>query len=397
MPAVGEWQSYNFSLQTLADAGLDVSAIDVVMIFPAWGAGEGAVYHVNNLEISADISSPELVVFTDEENPSWPMWDCCGGSTPMVQLDDDIHGNVAEFSIGGEPTVMGFISREANITDPDANPAPFDATGILENGVIEFEMKVTSMPSDSAAPWVFKVESNGATTSAEVLMNESLEGKVPVADQWQTYTFKLSDLANAGLDASAIDVLMMFPAWGAGDGALYSIDNVKIHDPLEGAQILFADEAKEMWSIWDCCGGSTPTVENDDTHGLTAEFVIGAEPTVMGIIAEPDVSIDVSSLLATGIVQFEMKVTTMPNDASAAWMFKVESIGASSAVELNLSESQEGEIPVLGEWQTYTFTLADLANAGLDVSALNVLMVFPAWGTGEGAVYRLDNVVIKAL
>jgi hypothetical protein len=78
-------------------------------------------------------------------------------------------------------------------------------------------------------------------------------------------------------------------------------------------------------------------------------------------------------------------------------MFKIESIGASSAVELNLNESQEGVIPALGEWQTYTFTLADLTAAGLDVSAINVLMVFPAWGTGEGAVYRLDNIAIKAL
>jgi beta-glucanase (GH16 family) len=396
VPVSGEWQSYSFSLQTLADAGLDVSAIDVVMIFPAWGAGEGAVYRVNNLEISADISSPALEVFTDNENPSWPMWDCCGGSTPMVELDDEAHGNVAEFSIGGEPTVMGFISREANITDPDVSPAPFDATGILANGVIAFEMKVTSMPSDASAAWMFKVESNGATTSAEMPMNESVEGAVPVLDQWQTYTFKLSDLASAGLDVSAIDVLMMFPAWGAGDGATYRIDNVKVHDPLEGAHILFADESKALWSIWDCCGGSTPTVVNDDTHGMTAEFVIGAEPTVMGITADPDVSIDTSALLVNGIVQFEMKVTTMPNDSSAAWMFKIESIGASSAVELNLSESQEGAVPALGEWQTYTFALADLASAGLDVSAINVLMVFPAWGTGEGAVYRLDNIAIKA-
>ncbi|HAU26468.1 MAG TPA: hypothetical protein DCW49_03700, partial [Alteromonas australica] len=44
------------------------------------------------------------------------------------------------------------------------------------------------------------------------------------------------------------------------------------------------------------------------------------------------------------------------------------------------------------EWQTYTFPIADLQAAGLDISAIDVLMVFPAWGSGEGAVYRLDNV-----
>ncbi len=401
VPVVGEWQNYSFPLQTLADGGLDVSAIDVVMIFPAWGTGEGAQYRVNNLEIAADISSPKLVVFADEENTSWPMWDCCGGSTPMVELDDDEHGNVAEFSIGASPTVMGFISREGNITDPEATPAPFDASGILSNGVIEFEMKVTSMPNDASAAWMFKVESDGGDSAVEVSLGDSVEGAVPAADQWQTYTFNLADLANAGLDVSAIDVLMIFPAWGTGEGATYRVDNVQIHDPNAADEfvghVLFADDVKDQWSIWDCCAGSTPTVENDDAaHGMTAEFVIGSSPTVMGLLADDDVYLDASDLLANGFVQFEMKVINMPNDANAEWLFKIEAGDTSTAVELSLTESQEGVAPVIEQWQTYTFSLQSLFDAGLDISSIDVLMVFPAWGTGEGAVYRLDNVVIKA-
>jgi len=54
----------------------------------------------------------------------------------------------------------------------------------------------------------------------------------------------------------------------------------------------------------------------------------------------------------------------------------------------------EGVAPVVGEWQTYTFSLQALASAGLDTSAIDVVMIFPAWGAGEGAVYRVDNAVI---
>jgi hypothetical protein len=72
----------------------------------------------------------------------------------------------------------------------------------------------------------------------------------------------------------------------------------------------------------------------------------------------------------------------------------VESDNGSSAVEIPLTDSNEGLEPTVGEWQTYTFTLADLAGAGLDVSALDVVMIFPAWDTGEGAVYRVDNAFI---
>ena len=391
-PVVGEWQTYTFSLATLQEKGLDLSAIDVVMIFPAWATGEGAEYLITNLAIEGDVgASPELVIFADDENPSWPLWDCCGGSTPTVELDDDAHGNVAQFSIGSEPTVMGFISRDPNTT----TPAPFDASAILSNGVIQFEMKVTAMPGDAA--WMFKVESDNNASFAELPLTDSVEGVAPASGQWQTYTYNLADLADAGLDVSAIDVLMIFPAWGAGEGAIYLVDNVKVYDPtaVAGNNVIFADAPATGWTIWDCCGGSTPTLENDDTaHGVTAEFVIGSQPTVMGLLADDGVFVDASALLANGVVQFELKVITAPNNASAAWLFKIESDSAATSAELALNTSLEGADPVVGEWQTYTFPLQTLFDAGLDISFIDVLMIFPAWGAGEGAVYRLDNIMI---
>ncbi|MBA6396793.1 glycoside hydrolase family 16 protein [Colwellia sp. BRX10-4] len=395
-PVVGQWQTYTFPLSVLQDAGLDLSAIDVVMIFPAWQTGEGAEYLITNIAIEGDVGgAPELVVFTDDENPSWPMWDCCGGSMPTVELDDDAHGNVAEFSIGGEPTVMGFISRADN-TD---SPAPFDASAILSNGVIQFEMKVTAMPGDAA--WMFKVEADNNATFAELTLTDSVEGVSPALEQWQTYTFNLSDLANAGLDVSAIDVLMVFPAWGAGEGAIYRLDNVKIYDPTATSvnnDVLFADAPATGWSMWDCCGGTTPTLENDDTaHGVTAEYVIGSQPTVVGLDAEDGVFVDASGILANGVVKFDVKVVTPPNDAASVWMFKIESNKADTFAELPLTGSAEGKAPTTGEWQTYTFPLQTLFDAGLDISQIDVLMIFPAWGTGEGAVFRLDNVMITAL
>jgi hypothetical protein len=114
----------------------------------------------------------------------------------------------------------------------------------------------------------------------------------------------------------------------------------------------------------------------------------------MGLLAADKVYYDASALLATGVVRFEMKVVNAPKNAAALWKFKIEAGDAASAVELDLSASLEGKTPVPGQWQTYTFPLQSLFDKGLDVSAIDVLMVFPAWGTGEGAVYRLDNVVI---
>ncbi|MBB1442112.1 family 16 glycosylhydrolase [Pseudoalteromonas sp. NZS71] len=397
-PVVGQWQTYTFLLKDLDAADLDISAIDVIMVFPTWGAGEGAVYLIDDVEITQDNLgvSPELTIFTDEQNLAWPMWDCCGGSTPVEAMDDEEHGLTAEFSIGAEPTVMGFNSR----TSSGGAGESFDASSILDEGVIQFDLKVTSTPSDPATPWLFKVESNGGDSAVELELTASVEGVAPVTGEWQTYTFKLSDLAAAGLDVSTIDVLMIFPAWGAGEGSVYRVDNVKIYNPnaapaATGELTVFKDAAADQWSIWDCCGGSTPTTEtDDDAHGAVAQFSIGSTATVMGFIADEDVSFDASAILENGVVQFDMKVVSAPSDIDAQWLFKIESIGTSSAVELALSSSVEGQAPVTGEWQTYTFPLQQLFDAGLDISALNVIMVFPSWDMGDGALYRIDNVII---
>ena len=399
-PEQGVWESYEFPLSTLAAAGLDTSAIDVIMVFPAWDTGNGATYRMTNVEISQEggASYPELVIFEDGQNPDWPMWDCCGGSTPTEEMDDEDHGLTAEFRIGADPTVMGFITRPA----AGGGDTPFDATALTDGGLLQFEMRVVNAPSNPDASWLFKIESNDAATAVELPLADSVEGQAPVEGEWQTYTFTLSDLQARGLDVSAIDVIMVFPAWGTGEGAVYRLDNVKFFHPDSGETpaggiTLFADTAADQWSIWDCCGGSTPTEEVDDAdHGTVAEFRIGGTPTVMGFHADDGTSYDASALLSTGVVRFEMKVSAMPNDASAPWLFKIESIGASTAVELAMSASVEGADPVEGEWQTYTFPLQTLYDAGLDISAINVIMMFPAWGQGEGAVYRVDNLEIAA-
>ncbi len=395
-PVVGQWQHYSFDLKTLADAGLDLSNIDVLMIFPAWGTGEGAVYRVDNVVIGqAGATLPELVLFEDAANSDWAIWDCCGGSTPIEVMDDAAHGNTAEFTIGAAPTVMGFKPA-------DGSGIQFDASALLTNGVVQFDMKVVTAPNDSSSVWKFKIESGAATTAVELDLTASQEGLAPVTGQWQTYTFKLKDLSDAGLDVSAIDVVMVFPAWGTGEGAVYRLDNAKIYDPTSTAPaapsnlILYKDTVATDWSIWDCCGGSTPVAVDDDAaHGSTAEFSIGAAPTVMGFLAADNVYFDASGL-TNGVVKFDMKVMSAPNDSSAVWKFKIESGDATAAVELNLTDSLEGAAPVTGQWQTYTYSLQDLFDAGLDISQIDVVMVFPAWGTGEGAVYRIDNASISA-
>ncbi|WP_440906012.1 family 16 glycosylhydrolase [Catenovulum sp. SX2] len=340
-----------------------------------------------------DTPAADLVVFADGENPTWPLWDCCGGTTPMVETDADAtYGATAEFAIGATPTVMGFITRNA------AAPQPYNASSKSENGTVEFDLKLLSAPNAGVVDWLLKVESDNNSTAATISFADSLEGVTPPVGQWQHYTFTIKQLEDAGLDSSAIDVFMIFPAWGQGEGAVYRVDNFVVGDGAESPElVLFTDGANLEWAPWDCCGGSTPLEVTDDAeHNTAIEFSIGATETVMGFkpATGSGISFNAASIEDTGVVQFDMKVTSAPTDASATWQFKIESNSASEAVQVALTDSVEGAAPVVGQWQTYTFTLSELANLGLDTSAIDVVMVFPDWGKGNGAVYRIDNAKI---
>lgn len=390
-PGTGEWQTVTYSLQSLADAGLDVSGIDVVMIFPAWGTGEGAEYLVTNVKIEAPLGdSPELVLFSGGENPDWPMWDCCGGSTPNV-VEDEERGPVAEFVVGSSPTVMGFKPA-------DGSGIQFDASAILVDGVVQFDMKVVDPPSNPDSFWLFKIESDGAATEVEVELASGNAGNPPTVGEWETYTFSLQTLSDQGLDVSAIDVVMIFPAWGTGEGAVYRVDEARIYDPSAGANglTIFADNVVAGWSLWDCCAGSEPQiVEVEEPYGRVAQFEIPGWPeTVLGFLADEDVSFDASALIGNGAISFDMRIVQQPTDGETDWLFKVESSGAETAVELPLSAGNFGIEPATGEWARYHFSLQDLSAAGLDLSDINVIMVFPAWGSGQGTIYQIDNVKI---
>ncbi len=349
--------------------------------------------------LDPNLPAPPLVIFQDEIHTGWDAWDCCGDSTPTIEIDDPEYGEVVEFMINGE-TVVGFTTRPGHGV---VDGAPFNASNMVATGTVEFDLKMTASPGDTA--WMFKIESDEGDTKVEIPLSTSVEGHVaPVLNTWQHYTFNIADLVGAGLDPTQIDVLMIFPAWGSGNGALFRVDNLVISKPdgdsSPTASIVIFDETNRAdWLAWDCCAGSTPAVEVDDAeHNNVIEFGINGD-TVMGFStraghgAIEGVPFDASSIVAAGTLSFDLKMTASPGDT--IWMFKIESNEAETEVEIPLSTSIEGHAaPELGVWQTYTFNIVDLVDLGLDPSAIDVLMIFPAWGTGTGAVYRVDNVVI---
>ena len=162
---------------------------------------------------------------------------------------------------------------------------------------------------------------------------------------------------------------------------------------------IFAGEPDSNWAAWNCCGSISPKLVFDTGRGDVYQFEIGEGHTIVGFTTRPDVGgggvpID-ASMAENGIISFDMKVITPPNDLSSTWLMKIESSDNSTFAELPLINSQQGQEPEIGVWQTYTFSLEYLADIGLDISDIGVLFIFPAWATGEGAVFQVDTVRLE--
>ncbi len=219
VPEVGVWQHYTFNIADLKAAGLDLSQIDLVMIFPAWGTGAGASFYVDNVKffggnekanVSYDPTSGALTLYDDQVTATWPLYDCCNNATENVVADADAtFGNVAEFEIFAD-TVVGFSSRSTGATH--------DATS---NTNVEFDIKLINAPTDNTAGWYIKVESNGGASAVEVTFTD------PAIDTWQHVSVPLSSFT--GLDLTTIDSVLIFPQWGKGAGAKYRVDNVEFN------------------------------------------------------------------------------------------------------------------------------------------------------------------------
>jgi beta-glucanase (GH16 family) len=164
--------------------------------------------------------------------------------------------------------------------------------------------------------------------------------------------------------------------------------------------IIFDDVERSDWPAWDSDGGTNPLLitDSDLLYAEAMEFTINGS-TVVGFTsrmpqAVNGVPYDASGIEAMGTFEFDLKTTTSPGVTD--WKLKLESVGVATEAEVSLSSSIEGHAsPLINVWQHYSFNLSVLAAMGLDLSKIDLVTVFPEYGSGDGAVYRIDNVKFR--
>jgi beta-glucanase (GH16 family) len=321
-----------------------------------------------------------ITIFDDEINLNWAAWDSSGVSTPSLVADDDERGNVVEFEVqnGNDGAVFGFITRSAFLPqDPTvgASATPHNALGMIANGYITFDLKVTSAPLDPDSVWIFKIEADNAN-GGEWAPELTDFGPSPVIDQWATYQVPLQAIADEGVDISLIDVLMVFPAWQTGDGAVFRMDNVAIESGEEASGPMFAEFTEGF-------GGAS-------IDAVTYTYPLGAE--VWGGFANTNADIYPLNFTHGGQLTFTASIPEGGADTSIRFVFEnapfpdVEPNFATANVDISGTQAKTYtvNIPPQDAENTYSSFLLYINEAGNSVNVQDVKVEANNHATMEG-------------
>jgi hypothetical protein len=414
MGTVGTVYSYT-ATATDADAGDTLMLSSVVL--PTWGAfdsstgilsgtpdmagsydaelmvsdGTDAVTQAFTIVVTdASAMTLELLVFENAALEGWVAWTDDGGPTELF-TDDVEHDVTTRFTLT-KPSVAGFSARPSE----NVNGVPFDASNIVSNGMLTFELKMLEAPTAGVVDWKLKIE--GSASNVEVNLSTSSEGHAtPVKDVWQTYTFPLAELDAAGeLDFSDIALFMVFPNYGDATGADYLLDNFKIvtgdtsgGDTSAGDVTSTTIDAFEgeiaSYEFNNFEGGVSTVVSNPDATGINTSAQVVKMEKFAGQTFGGSTLLTVTPFALPADSSFTLKVWST---RSVDVLFKLE---GGTAGERTATHSGSG-------WEELSFDFAGVEGAGIN----GITFIFDNGTNGDAEgdavnwTFYYDDIVLNA-
>lgn len=403
LPSTGEWAQVRIPIADIVAAGnryapgnfVNLASVANPFVVEPTGAMN---FSIDNVRYEFDLSHAEsATIFDDEDHVPFGINKyVANGSVEIEQVaaGDGNHGQVKQVTFNTNESVVYFQT----MLQQDLTPLKLDLSAF---SYIEFDLNVVADPRADRT-FMAKMDCGSPCGSGDYPI------AAPDIGVWTHYKIPVVDLVNnpgSSLNVFQVDTpLVVFPAWGNQQGVIMQVDNVQLTKGGEVVQpppvptdelVLFDEATAQGWSLWDCCANASLTEVNDPdgNHGQVVKVdFYGPVGTVSGLFASSVVDL---TQLTNGTLEFDLKLVSPPTNTSALMLLKVESLGGAFA-QLEWHQSDEGLDAQVGQWQHFTYRLSDLAAAGLDLSQVKIVMLFPEWGKAQGAVYHLDNVVFKS-
>ncbi len=360
----------------------------------------------------------------------------CGGgggsstpsnNTPPVTTDT----TPPVITLSGSETVnheQGTSYTDAGATASDANDGSVSVTTSGEVGTDAGSYTLTYSASDAAGntatanrivivadttdPQItlngdaeVSIEEGSSYSEAGVVATDTVDASVDVetigtvGTAVGTYTLTYTATDDAGNSAQVTRTVIITAA-NAGEPSgtdTFVIADGVVDDIWGGnAQLSFFDEKNGKNGYADCTDEANNTetcvsvdwaVVADAERGNVLQVTYEADAGHAGLVVGPTTAVDLSSY-AEGSFSFDIKILNAANALSDGLYIKVES-GTANSGELRIPG-----IASSSDWQSIDFPVTSLTASGaINLSAITAPMVFfPAFQTGAGLVYQIDNV-----
>ncbi len=323
------------------------------------------------------------------------------------------YGTVLDLTFNGPGNVFLSSGDMSGVSGVDSAFNLSGGSGWTNNGVLAFDLYVESIDSETSL--LIKMDS-GYPNLGSVTID------TPELGEWTRVHVSVADLlanplaGGGGLDVNSVVNLFVIEPSGGTSSAKVLVDNISISCAVsanpevwqqdqvcgvgpainltapEGQADVFVDQISN-WDIGVCCGGVVAEIIAEADRGNVIQFTYSTDTTVTFLQSAAPMDF---SAYAGGTLEFDLFVEAQPTDAE--WFMKTETYPDGTG-DTPLTESVEGVAPIVGQWQHYTFNLDDLVSrtgSTLSLSRIQTpLVIFPAWGNQNGAIFRIDNVVLK--
>ena len=366
----------------------------LVLIISLQGCGGGGGSSSTPVGPPADTTPPVITISGDANvNHEQGTTYSDEGATATDNVDGDVSVEVSgsvDDAVAGTYTITYSASDQAGNSSSATRTVQVQDTispVITLNGEASITIEQGTVYSDLGAT---------ATDSVDGTLDVSVSGTVEAEVGEYTLTYTATDVGGNSASVDRTVTVIEADTGGEPDNLdVMILDGGLVDDIWGGSSLLsFFDEKNDYGDCTDesagteTCASVDWEVVGDETHGDVLQVTYLSDAGHAGLVVGPTAAVDLSDY-AEGSLSFDIKIIDDgAANLSGGFLVKVESGSANS-----------GELPVpginaTGEWESVTFAMSSLiASGALNLSGITAPMVFfPAFQTGAGLVYKIDNV-----
>jgi endo-1,3(4)-beta-glucanase len=318
---------------------------------------------------------------------------------PGATANDVVDGAVNVTISGSVGAAAGSYTLTYSATDSVGNTASTNRTVIVaDTQAPQINLNQQSQMSLNVGD-TFTDPGATATDVVDGAVTVTTSGTVDTSTAGQySITYSATDAAGNSASASlTVTVSNGAPNLNDGDGLLVLSDGL-VAD-IWGGQTKFAafDSASTpaysnciASGVTDNCPSIDWQVVSDAEYGDVLQVTYSANTVHAGLVIGPSAAVNLSDY-AQGNLEFDLKIINAGNsNLSGGFLVKIETTPALNSGELAIT----GIDVASNAWQSVSFPVSSLTASGaINLSSITVpLVLFPAYETGAGLVYQIDNV-----